>query len=158
MDGRDALPYAPGMRAGAAVSRSPDVRLAARAAATRALDAAGLDEAGCLVVAATPEHLDESIELCEALRDAAGAGTQIVGGATSAALVPGDAETEEGPAVGVLALEQRGELFSFRSDAPDELRAAAQRAGPGAIGLVFADPSAPLQRLLRSEEHTSELQ
>jgi small ligand-binding sensory domain FIST len=136
------------MRAGAAVSRSPDVRLAARDAATRALDAAGLDEAGCLVIAATPEHLDESLALCEALRDAAGAGVQIVGGATSAALVPGDADTEEGPALGVLALEQRAHLFSFRPDAPDELRTAALRAGPGALGLVFADPAAPLQRLI----------
>ena len=137
-----------GMRAGAAVSRSPDVRLAARDAATRALDAAGLDEAGCLVVAATPEHLDESLELCEALRDAAGKGAQIVGGATSAVLVPGDADTEEGPALGVLALEQRAHLFSFRTDAPDELRVAAQRAGPGALGVVFADPAGPVQRLL----------
>lgn len=136
------------MRAGAAVSRSPDVRLAARDAATRALDAAGLDEAGCLVVAATPEHLDESLELCEALRDAAGRGAQIVGGATLAALVPGDADTEEGPALGVLALEQRAHLFSFRTDAPDELRVAAQRAGPGALGVVFADPAGPVQRLL----------
>jgi small ligand-binding sensory domain FIST len=136
------------MRAGAAVSRTEDVRLAARDAATRALDAAGLDEAGCLLVAATPEHLDESVELCDALRDAAGRSAQIVGGATSAALVPGDADTEEGPALGVLALEQRGELFSFRSDAPDELRAAVQRAGPSALGIVFADPEAPVQRLL----------
>ena len=136
------------MRAGVAVSRAEDVRLAARDAATRALDAAGLDEAACLVVAATPEHLDESLELCAALRDAAGGNAQIFGGATSAVLVPGDAETEEGPALGVLALEQRAELFSFRSDAPDELRAAAQRAGPGALGIVFADPEAPVQRLL----------
>jgi small ligand-binding sensory domain FIST len=136
------------MRAGAAVSRAEDVRLAARDAATRALDAGGLDEAACLIVAATPEHLDESVELCEALRDAAGPNVQIVGGATSAALVPGDAETEDGPALGVLALEQRAELFSFRSDAPDELRAAAQRAGAGALGVVFADPEAPVQRLL----------
>src|SRR5437763_488617 len=65
--------YAWDMRAGAAVSRAEDVRLAARDAATRALDAAGLDEAACLIVAATPEHLDEAVELCEALRDAAGA-------------------------------------------------------------------------------------
>jgi len=136
------------MRAGAAVSREEDVRLAARDAATRALDAAGIDEAACLVVAATPEHLDESIDLCDALRDAAGAGAQIVGGATSAALCPGDAEIEEGPALGVLALDQKAHLFSFRADLPDELRAAAARAGPGALGIVFADPAAPLQRLL----------
>lgn len=136
------------MRAGVAVSREEDVRLAARDAATRALDAAGLDQAACLVVAATPEHLDESIELCEALRDAAGAGAQIVGGATSLALCLGDAEVEEGPSLGVLALEQRAQLFSYRADMPDELRAAAQRAGPGALGIVFADPAAPLQRLI----------
>jgi small ligand-binding sensory domain FIST len=136
------------MRAGAAVSREEDVRLAARDAATRALDAAGLDEAGCLIVAATPEHLDESRELCAALRDVVGAGAQIVGGATSAAFCPGDADTEEGPALGILALEQRAHLFSFRADEPAELRAAAQRAGHGALGIVFADPSAPLQRLL----------
>src|SRR5438045_8547685 len=74
--------YAGGMRAGAAVSRAEDVRLAARDAATRALDSAGLDEAACLIVAATPEHLDEAVELCEALRDAAGPNVQIVGGAT----------------------------------------------------------------------------
>ncbi|TMA23499.1 MAG: hypothetical protein E6J88_12665 [Deltaproteobacteria bacterium] len=110
------------MRAGAAVSREEDVSLAARDAATRALDAGGLDEAGCLVVAATPEHLDESIELCAALRDVVGAGAQIVGGATLAAFCPGDAATEEGPALGV--------------------------PGQGALGIVFADPAAPLQRLL----------
>jgi len=136
------------MRAGAAVSREEDVALAARDAATRALDAGGLDQAGCLVVAATPEHLDESIELCAALRDVVGAGAQIVGGATLAAFVPGDAATEDGPALGVLALEQRAHVFSFRADEPAELRAAAQRAGQGALGIVFADPAAPLQRLL----------
>jgi small ligand-binding sensory domain FIST len=136
------------MRAGAAVSREEDVQLAARDAATRALDAAGLDEAGCVLVAATPEHLDESIELCEALRDACGAGVQIVGGATSSVFTLGDADTEEGPALGVLVLEQQGHLFSFRADEPQSLRAAAQRAGPGALGIVFADPAAPLQRLL----------
>lgn len=137
----------PLMKAGVAVSREEDVRLAARDAATRALDAAGLDEAACLVVAATPEHLDESLELCEALRDAAGAGSQIVGGATLLALCPGDADAEAGPSLGVLALEQRAHLFSFRADMPEELRAAAQRAGQGALGVVFADPSAPLPRL-----------
>lgn len=136
------------MRAGAAVSRDENVLLAARDAATRALDAAGLDEAGCILVAATPEHLDESIELCEALRDACGAAAQIVGGATFAAFTPGDAVTEDGPALGVLVLEQPGHLFAFRADEPQALRAAAQRAGPGALGLVFADPAAPLQRLL----------
>src|SRR5947209_9354310 len=136
------------MRAGAAVSREEDVSLAARDAATRALDAGGLDEAGCLVVAATPEHLDESIELCAALRDVVGAGAQIVGGATLAAFCPGDAAIEEGPALGVLALDQRAHVFSFRADEPAELRAAAQRAGQGALGIVFADPAAPLQRLL----------
>src|SRR5207237_1042486 len=124
------------------------VSLAARDAATRALDAGGLDEAGCLVVAATPEHLDESIELCAALRDVVGAGAQIVGGATLAAFCPGDAATEEGPALGVLALEQRAHVFSFRVDEPAELRAAAQRAGQGALGTVFGDPAAPLQRPL----------
>lgn len=136
------------MRAGAAVSREEDVSLAARDAATRALDAGGLDEAGCLVVAATPEHLDESIELCAALRDVVGAGAQIVGGATIAALVPGDAATEDGPALGVLAIDQRAHVFSFRADEPAELRAAALRAGQGALGIVFADPAAPLQRLI----------
>src|SRR5207302_8218119 len=114
------------MGAGAAVSREEDVSLAARDAATRALDAGQLDEAGCLVVAATPEHLDESIELCAALRDVVGAGAQIVGGATLAAFVPGDSTPEEGPALGVLALEQRAHVFSFRVDEPAELRAAAQ--------------------------------
>ncbi len=146
------------MKAGAAVSREEDVSLAARDAATRALDAAGLDEAGCLVVAATPEHLDESIELCVALRDVVGAGAQIVGGATTAAMVPGDAAIEEGPALGVLVLEQRAHVFSYRADEPAELRAAAQRAGPGALGIVFADPAAPLQRLLSApSEHSSPL-
>jgi small ligand-binding sensory domain FIST len=136
------------MRAGAAVSREEDVRLAARDAATRALDAAGLDEAGCVLVAATPEHLDESIELCEALRDSCGVAAQIVGGATSAALTIDDADVEEGPALGVLVLEQPGHLFTFRSDEQGGLRTAAQKAGPGALGIVFADPAAPLQRLL----------
>src|SRR5260370_12988816 len=61
---------------------------------------------------------------------------------------PGTITQEDGPALGVLALEQRAHIFSFRADEPDELRAAAQRAGVGALGLVFADPAAPLQRLL----------
>jgi small ligand-binding sensory domain FIST len=135
------------MRAGAAVSREQDVREAARDAAQRALQRAGLSKAGCLVVAATPEHLDEALDLCAELRAVAGARTHIVGGATSAAMVPGDADTEQGPALGVLALEQPGHVFSLRKDDLSELRAAAQRAGPGALGLVFADPSAPLQRV-----------
>jgi small ligand-binding sensory domain FIST len=48
----------------------------------------------------------------------------------------------------VLALERAGHPFSWRPDHPDELRAAAQKAGPGSLGVVFADPSVPLQRLL----------
>src|SRR5256714_15097256 len=101
------------MRAGAAVSRAEDVRLAARDAATRALDAAGLDEAACLVVAATPEHLDEAVELCEALRDAAGANAQIVGGATSAGLGPAGPGVEESPALGGAALGPRAGACSL---------------------------------------------
>src|SRR5260370_8206936 len=135
------------MRGGAAVSRQEDVRLAARGAAATALDAADLDGAGCLLVGATPEHLDEAIDLCAELRDVAGASTHIFGGATSAAFVPGDADAEEGPALGVLALEEPGFLFSFRADDPAELRAAAQRAGPWALPLPFANPTTPLHHL-----------
>ena len=136
------------MRAGAAVSREEDVLLAARDAVARALDLADLDEAGCLVVACTPEHLDEAPELCAALREVAGKNAQIIGGATSAAMVPGDADVEEGPALGILALEDRARLFTFRTDEPSGLREAALLAGPGALCLVFADPGAPLQRLV----------
>src|SRR5947207_15740725 len=96
------------VRAGVAVSRESDVRDAARDAARRALKNAGLAKAGCLVVAATPGHLDEALELCAELRAVAGPRTHIVGGATSAVMVPGDAETEQGPALGILALEQPG--------------------------------------------------
>jgi small ligand-binding sensory domain FIST len=136
------------MRAGAAVSREHDVRDAARDAAQRALQNAGLTKAGCLVVAATPEHLDEALDLCAELRAVAGPRTHIVGGATLAVMVPGDAEIEQGPALGILALEQPGHVFSLRADDSSELRAAAQRAGPGALGLVFADPAAPLPRVV----------
>jgi small ligand-binding sensory domain FIST len=136
------------MRAGAAISRDGSVSLAAPDAVKRALAQAGLARAGCLIVAATIEHVDESIELCAALRKHAGAGAQIVGGAASSVFVPGDADLEEGPALGILALERKGHVFSWSPDQPQELRAAAQRAGPGALGLVFADPAAPLQRLL----------
>src|SRR5260370_5199407 len=79
------------MRGGAAVSRQEDVRIAARDAAARALDAADLDGAGCLLVGATPEHLDEAIDLCAELRDVAGASTPIFRGAASPAFVPGRA-------------------------------------------------------------------
>ena len=136
------------MRAGAAVSRDETVETAARSAAVRALAQAGLSSAGALVVAATIDQLDEAIELCAGLRAVAGDAVQIVGGATSTVLVPGDADIEDGPALGVLALEGAGHLFCWRPDEPEELRAAAQKAGPGAVGIVFADPSAPLRRLL----------
>ena len=136
------------MRAGAAVSRDQTVAAAARDASVRALAQAGLASAGALVIAATVDQLDDAIDLCAGLRAVAGDAVQIVGGATTAVLVPGDAEIEDGPALGVLALERSGHLFRWRADEPGELRAAVQHAGRGAVGLVFADPSAPLQRLL----------
>ena len=136
------------MRAGAAVSRDETVGNAAHDAVSRSLAQAGLASAGCLIVAATVEQLDESLELCAALRAAAGDRVQIVGGAATSVFAPGDADIEDGSAVGVLALERPGHLFSWRPDHPHELRAAAQSAGPGALGLVFVDPAAPLQRLL----------
>src|SRR5438552_12599031 len=122
------------MRAGVAVSREHDVRDAARDAAARALQNAGLAKAGCLVVAGTPDHLDQALDLCDELRKVAGPRAHIVGGATSAVMVPGDSLSEEGPALGILALEQPGHIFSLRDDV-SELRAAAQRGGPGALGL-----------------------
>lgn len=136
------------MRTGAAVSRDESVEAAARSAAVRALAQAGLTSAGALVVAATIDHLDDAIDLCAGLRAVAGDGVHIFGGASDTVLVPGDAATEEGSALGVLALERAGWLFCWRPDQPGELRAAAQKAGPGALGLLFVDPSAPLQRLL----------
>ena len=135
------------MRAGCAISREEDVNLAARDACSRALDAADLDSAGCLIVTATPEHLDEAVELCEALRDVAGFEAQIVGGATTACMVHGDSETEEGPALGVLALEHPAALFTFREGDVKSLRAAAQEMPAGSLGLVFIDPGGPLQRV-----------
>ena len=135
--------------AGAAVSRLIDVRAAARDAGERALRAAGLERAGCVIVAGTVEQLDESIDLCDELQRVLGHGVQIIGGATSAALVRGDA-VEEGPALGLLVLGSRGHVFSWSPDQADELRGAALAAGPGALGLVFADPAAPLQRLISS--------
>ena len=136
------------MRAGAAISRDESMEAAARAAAVRALAQAGLTQAGALVVAATIDQLDDAIELCAGLRAVAGDGVQIFGGATSCVGAQGDAEIEDGSALGVLALERAGHLFCWRPDQPEELRAAAQQAGPGALGVVFADPSAPIQRLL----------
>ncbi len=110
---------------------------------------AGLLRAGCAIVAGTVEHLDESIDLCEELQKQLGTEVQLVGGATSAAMVRGDS-AEEGPALGLLVLESKGHLFSWRPEEPEELREAAQAAGPGALCLVFADPAAPLQRLIAS--------
>jgi small ligand-binding sensory domain FIST len=135
------------MRAGAAVSREDDVRAAATQAAGSALAQAGLAQAGCLFVAATPHHLDEAIDLCAALRAAAGPHTRIVGGAASSVMILGD-EAEEGPALGVLALEGPAMPFSFAPGAPASLHAAARAAGPGALGLVFADPGSSLPQLL----------
>src|SRR5207237_8902488 len=40
------------------------------------------------------------------------------------------------------------ELCSIRIASSDVLAAAGQKAGPGALGIVFADPEAPVQRLL----------
>lgn len=134
-------------RAGAAVSRLIDVRSAARDAAERALRSAGLLRAGCAIVGGTVEQLDEAIDLCDELQKVLGPNVQIIGGAASAAMVRGDS-AEEGPALGLLVLESKGHLFSWSADEPDELREAADAAGPGALCLVFADPGAPLQRLL----------
>lgn len=129
------------------MSRQEEVRAAAREAATRALVAAGLREAGCLFVAGSVEHFDEALELCAELRAVAGASVQVIGGAVNAVTVPGDAR-EDGPALGVLALERAGHAFAWSPDDQGELRAAAQAAGPGALGLVLVDPAAPVQRLL----------
>src|SRR5260370_38666879 len=124
------------MRGGAAVSRQEDVRIAARDAAARALDAADLDGAGCLLVGATPEHLDEAIDLCAELRDVAGAATHIFGGATSPAFVPRRAQAEGGPALGVPPPEGPGFLFSFPAAAPAPRPPAPPRAGPCAAPRV----------------------
>ncbi len=130
------------------MSRDETVEGAARSAAVRAMAQAGLTRAGALIVAGTIDQLDEAIELCAGLRAVAGDAVHIIGGATSSVLVPGDADIEDGPALGVLALERAGYVFSWRPDHPEELRAAAQLAGPGSVGVVFADPSVPMQRLL----------
>jgi small ligand-binding sensory domain FIST len=137
------------MRAGVAVSRLDDVREAATDAAGRALREAGLRRAGCLVVAGTVQHLDEAIDLCAALRKTAGERARIVGGAASAVMCFSD-ESEEEPALGVLALEDSPPAlpFQFTPGEPDSLRAAVRGAGEGALGLVFADPSAALPGLL----------
>jgi len=134
------------MRAGAAVSRDPDVRAAARDAARRALAAAGLLRAGCLFVGGTVDHFDQAIDLCAELRGAAGDGVQIIGGAVGSVLVRGDGG-EDGPALGVLALEEPGHVFAWSAEDGSELRSAAQASGPGALALVLADPAAPLPRL-----------
>jgi small ligand-binding sensory domain FIST len=134
------------MRAGLGISRDGDVRRAAREAARRALDDARLKHAGCILVGGTSEHIDQAIDLCEELRAVAGHRVQIVGGAVDAVLARGDG-AEEGPALGVLALEQAGHLFSWRGDDAAQLRGAAQAAGPGGLLLALADPSAPLGRL-----------
>lgn len=130
------------MRAGAGLSRNPDVREAAAEAAGQALAAGGLSRASCLVVAATPEHLDESLDLVDALRRAAGGGVRIVGGATGTAAILGDAEEEEGPVLGVLALEAGAEPFLVR-DGASTLSAVSS-----GTAVVFADPAAPLNRLI----------
>jgi small ligand-binding sensory domain FIST len=129
------------------VSREDNVRVAAADAAGRALAQAGLSEAGCLFVAATAHHLDEAIDLCASLREAAGPRARIVGGAAAAVMTLGDA-AEEGPALGVLALEGPAMPFSFTPGNAASLHAAARTAGPGALGLVFADPGASLPQLL----------
>jgi small ligand-binding sensory domain FIST len=134
------------MRAGTAISRLPEVRRAARDAAERALAAAGLSRAGCLFVGGTVDHLDQAIDLCSELREVAGPSVQIVGGAVDGVLSCGDS-AEDGPALGVLALEEQVRVFSWRPDDGSELRAAIAASGPGSLALVLADPAAPLQRL-----------
>ena len=134
------------MSVGVGLSRHPEVRAAAREAAERALDAGHIGKASCLFVGGTVDHLDQSIDLCEELREVAGAGVQIVGAAVGAVLVRGDS-SEDGPALGVLAVEGPAWAFSWQPEDPSQLRKAALAAGPGALALVFADPAAPLNRL-----------
>ncbi|GAC1345739.1 MAG: hypothetical protein NVSMB23_22250 [Myxococcales bacterium] len=134
------------MRAGIGVSRQDDVRAAAAEAAGRALAQAGLSEAGFLFVAGSPHHLDEAIDLGAALRAAAGARVRIVGGAAASVMAWAD-DAEEGPALGVLALEGPCLPFSFSPGAPGSLQAAARAAGTDALGLVFADTAASLPPL-----------
>ena len=137
------------MKAGAGISRNANVREAAGEAARRALADGGLTRASCLVVAATPEHLDESIELVEALREVAGEDVRIVGGATGTAAILGDAEQEQGPVLAVLALDGGGEPFVVR-DGTSTLPA-----GSHGTAAVFADPSAPLNRLIATLRRTA---
>jgi len=134
------------MRVGVGLSRNAEVRAAAREAAERALEAGNIGRATCLLVGGTVDHLDQSIDLCEELREVAGASVQIVGAAVGAVLLRGDA-TEDGPALGVFAIEGPAHAFSWQPEDQAQLRAAAQAAGPGALALVFADPAAPLNRL-----------
>jgi small ligand-binding sensory domain FIST len=135
------------MRAGAAVSRNENAEAAAADAAGRALAQAGLRQASCLFVAGTVEHLDEAIDLCAALRAVAGERARIIGGAASSVMTFAD-DAEEGAALGVLALEGPAVPFQFTPGEPASLQAAVRAAGPGALGLVFADPSAALPRVL----------
>ena len=135
------------MKVGVAVSRHPEVRAAAREAAERALLLGGIGRATCLFVGGTVDHLDQSIDLCEELRAVAGASVQIVGAAVGSVLLRGDSR-EDGPALGILALEGSVHAFAWHPDDGAQLRAAAQAQGPGALALVFADPAAPLGRLV----------
>ncbi|MBS2024835.1 MAG: FIST C-terminal domain-containing protein [Deltaproteobacteria bacterium] len=137
------------MRAGAGLSRKGDVRDAAREAVQQALDSAGLSQADCLLLAATAQHLDEAIDLCEVLREVAGAGVRIVGGCASQVFLPGD-EQEDGPALGVLAIEGPAHPFVFKPGDSASLAEAAQAAGPSPLCLVFADPSAAVPRLVQA--------
>ncbi len=134
------------MRAGVAISRHPEVRKAAREAAERALQAAGIARAGCLFVGGTVDHFDQAIDLCEELRAVAGSSVQIVGGAVDSVLLRGDG-VEDGPALGVLALEDAAQSFSWSADDGGQLRSALHEAKDGALALVLADPAAPLPRL-----------
>src|SRR5438552_2335636 len=99
------------MQAGAAISRHPEVRRAARDAAERALAAGGLTRAGCLLVGGTVEHFDQAIDLCDELREVAGPSVQIVGGAVESVQLRGDG-AEQGPALGVLAIPDQAHVFT----------------------------------------------
>ena len=137
------------MRAGAAVSREEDVRLAARDAATRALDAAGLDDArlpGGGGHAGAPRRVDGPLRRA-ARRGGSGRADRRRRHLGRARCI-GDAESRRAPRWACSRSSSARICSPSAADLPDELRGAARRAGPGALGIVFADPEAPVQRLL----------
>ncbi len=136
------------IRAGVGLSTERGIEQAAEDAVARAAEGLEGQRPDWCVVFATAEHAPGMPRLLGALAEAAG--TPYVVGCSAAGVVVGDAEVEEGPAVGVLAVSSdtiRSTPFLFHDDGDHGLTAGiriGQRLmgsrGTGDLVVVWPDP------------------